>query len=166
MKDTEKHMTDKIKIAKSIMYGRYCENKDRSIEISKIFTMAMKHARKIMNLPESLQFEIRPIRGNVTGYYNNSSKTIALDPRDRTLGAILSTIMHELVHAEQYHTGRLVNKEGVHTWNNEMSEQVSAIVSSASYKKYRTFPWEVEAYSRQEELATRVAAMIKEEENV
>ena len=166
MKDTEKHMTDTFKIADSIMYGRYGHMKAKSIEVAKLFKMATKHARKIMDLPETLGLEVRPIRGNVTGYYKNASRIIGVDPRDRTLGAILSTIMHELVHAEQYHTGRLAIKQGVHTWNNEMGDQVTAIVSSSSYKKYRAFPWEVEAYSRQEDLAARITAMIKEEENV
>jgi hypothetical protein len=63
-----------------------------------------------------------------------------------------------MVHAEQYHQGRLKNeyisgKGWVHEWNSELNTN-----KGTTYRAYRNQPWEVEAFDRQEGLAKIVAA--------
>jgi hypothetical protein len=71
---------------------------------------------------------------------------------------LIIALAHEMVHAEQYHQGRLKNeyisgKGWVHEWNSELNTN-----KGTTYRAYRNQPWEVEAFDRQEGLAKIVAA--------
>jgi hypothetical protein len=79
--------------------------------------------------------------------------------------SILTTLCHELVHAEQHHEGRLdiqyertgTSKNGfptyewVRRWNGEVHQAPSAAYSGFG-TAYRELPWEAEAFGRQNEL--------------
>lgn len=149
-------MTDTIKIADSILYGRYQRHKDQAKKVFNLIDMAMPHARKLLDLPDNINFVIRPNGGKYNGSYNYKGRRVNIDPRRENLGTILSTICHELVHAEQYHTGRL-SKSGIATslWNGEAVKN-----KGTTYKAYRNQPWEIEAFDRQEDLAKQITAMI------
>ena len=69
--------------------------------------------------------------------------------------------MHELVHAEQFHQGRLKLKSGMYHWNDEPHK-----VGNDTYAKYRARPWEAEAFERQADLALKVSLMMVEEAKV
>ena len=73
----------------------------------------------------------------------------------------LEVIAHELVHAEQYHTGKLkkkyVQRKGwLHHWNGSPGKK------GTTYKAYRDQPWEQEAWSRQMYLAEKVCSILEE----
>jgi hypothetical protein len=156
-------MTDTIKIADSILYGRYQQHKDQAKKVASMIEMAMPHVRKLLNIPNGLLFVVRPNGGKYNGDYNERNKRIQVDPRRKNLGTILSTIMHELVHAEQYHTGKLSRSQHFNPpfWNGEAVDN-----KGTTYEAYRKLPWEVEAFGRQEELAETVAKAISMEYKV
>lgn len=152
-------MTDTIKISDSIRYGRYQHMKAQAQAIFNLIDRAMPHARKIMDLPDSLNFIIRPMGGKYNGGYNFRYKQIGLDPRRSNIGTILSTLMHELVHAEQYHTGKLTQTNlRTQLWNGEAVNN-----KGTTYEAYRKLPWEAEAFARQEVLAKQITEMIEAE---
>ena len=73
----------------------------------------------------------------------------------------LEVIAHELVHAEQYHTGKLkkkyVQRKGwLHHWNGTPGKK------GTTYKAYRDQPWEQEAWNRQMYLAEKVCSILEE----
>ena len=148
-------MADLVTIADSILYGRYKQFRTFSGQIAQLSMEAVKHARTFMDLPESLRFHIRPLGGKYNGVYINYFDRVELDPRRKNLGVVLSTIMHELVHAEQFHTGRLKLTAGTYHWNDEAVKKLGN-----SYEEYKNRPWQTEAFTRQDELAKKITAMI------
>lgn len=154
-------MSDRVSIADSIRYGRYKAYLPNANRIADLVTKAMPHARKMLVLPEHIVFHIRPLGGKYNGVYMNFFNKVELEVRRTNLGSILETIMHELVHAEQFHQGRLKLKSGMYHWND-----VAHKVGNDTYAKYRARPWEAEAFERQDQLAVAVALKMAEESNV
>jgi hypothetical protein len=73
----------------------------------------------------------------------------------------LEVLAHELVHAEQYMQGRLkkswMKKKGwVHQWNGNVNTN-----RGSTYQAYRNQPWEMEAWSRQADLAEKVCQILE-----
>lgn len=70
----------------------------------------------------------------------------------RSLGTILSTYAHELVHVDQFHTGKLeMIRPRVYQWYGDEIE----IPVDYSHEQYMNFPWEYEAFTRQFDLINR-----------
>lgn len=154
-------MADRVTIADSIRYGRYKPYLSNANGIAELVVRAMPHARKLLVLPEHIVFHIRPLGGKYNGVYMNFFNKVELEVRRTNLGSILETIMHELVHAEQFHQGRLKLKSGMYHWNDEPHK-----VGNDTYAKYRARPWEAEAFERQPDLALKVSLMMVEEAKV
>lgn len=154
-------MADRVTIADSIRYGRYKAYKGNADSIAELIAKALPHARKLLDLPEHLVYHIRPLGGKYNGVYMNFFSKIELEVRRTNLGSILETIMHELVHAEQFHQGRLKLKSGMYHWHDEPHK-----VGNDTYAKYRARPWEAEAFERQSDLALKVSLMIAKESGV
>lgn len=154
-------MSDRVTIADSIRYGRYRAYIGNANSIAELVTKALPHARKLLDLPEHLVYHIRPLGGKYNGVYMNFFSKIELEVRRTNLGNILETIMHELVHAEQFHQGRLKLKSGMYHWHDAPHK-----VGNDTYAKYRARPWEAEAFERQADLALKVSLMIAEADGV
>lgn len=150
-------MADLVTIADSIRYGRYKSFLVQAGKIADLVNQALPQARKILDLPEHLHFHIRPLGGKYNGVYLNFFNKVELEVRRTNMGSILETIMHELVHAEQFHLGKLKIKGGTYHWNDVATKLGN------SYESYRKRPWEAEAFSRQADLAMKVALMIAED---
>ena len=95
-----------------------------------------------------------------TANYCPNSKTMKIYAKNRALFDIARSIAHELVHAEQYHTGKLkkkyVQKKGwLHHWNGTPGKK------GTTYKAYRDQPWEQEAWNRQMYLAEKVCSILE-----
>jgi hypothetical protein len=120
--------------------------------------------RKTFNLPEQLRIRIAKTKGRSNrGSYSHGFKTVMIDPRE-SKKSLYQTVMHELVHAEQYHTGRLVhdvvvNNNGNVRWINEW-EGKPITSKGATYNSYRNLPHEKEAFARQETLGKKLAKAI------
>ena len=150
-------------IATSIKYGI---NKDLLFSASQILDFVNKaapHLKTLFSLPKKLDVVIRPIRaGKVTkihGRYIPDSKKIEINPRYGFSTAI-TTFMHELVHAEQFHLGALqfdyCKREFI--WKGVLTDNVKA---NKDFEKYLNLPWEQEAFARQNELAVAICNLTK-----
>lgn len=121
------------------------------------FKVAWRYARTLMDLTGKEMIIFKPIKGNYGGFYFNHNQRIYIDPR-RTFKAVVTTLMHELVHAEQYKQGRLKSSGGAFFWNGQLQVPVDPSVSVEAYKN---LPWEKEAYGRQDELTQKVLKVCK-----
>lgn len=152
-----------VKISASIKYGNYKQYlKGAQMQVD-LYKKVLPLAKKIMKLPKSVSLEVRPIKGRTQGLYFNARQGMEVDTRTKTLGDFLVTVMHELVHAEQYHTGRLkggyeYGKGYVNYWNGEANTGRGS--KGKTYSAYRKLPWEEEAWGRQEKLAQDVTKML------
>lgn len=141
---------DKVTISTSIKYGNYKRFLSRANEQAEFVKTVMPYARQLLTLPPLLGITVRPIRGRVNGTCNRFLK-IEMETRRKSMGDFLITLMHELVHAEQFFTGRLATGN---RWNGVEYKR------GTTYKKYRELPWEVEAWDRQEQLAKDVLGLM------
>jgi hypothetical protein len=66
------------------------------------------------------------------------------------LRMIDNTLIHELIHAEQYHENRLTHTDDKQ-WFKWKGEEVSN-----KYKNYFELPWEAEAYTRADILTPKI----------
>ena len=144
-------MSYKITFATSIKTGQsiYKPYKSRLPHYQRIinFAMTMIRDQKLIDYPDGIEIHVKPARPRSLGVYYSGRRLIHLNCR-LTLSTIISTLLHELKHSEQYFHGRLAQKFDNKTksymecWNGE------SIVSSfkkLSFKKYETLPWEIEA---------------------
>jgi len=146
--------SDKLVNKKASIYvsagASYSHKKNTSINVQ-LIEKCLPILSTLLKLP-SLSIRVAPIKAkNIKGYYQSESKLVTVDCR---LGPkeLIEVLSHELVHAEQYHSGRLVKKylkrKGwMHYWNGTVGSK------GTTYKAYRDQPWEMEAWGRQEELA-------------
>lgn len=78
--------------------------------------------------------------------------TITINPKAcKDIHQMAETIGHELVHAEQYMTGKLAIDAGYHRWNGQR-----VVCRGSTYAAYRNLPWEVEAFDRQKKNAEKI----------
>ena len=125
-----------------------------------IIQKTLPEFKKLLNLPNGLTFRVAPIKAKRTrGVYVVGERLVEIDPRQRATD-VLTTIAHELVHAEQYHEGRLkieyLRGHGqVHMWNGEFVTN-----KGSTYQAYRDQPWEKEAFERQVTIAEEVGRIL------
>ena len=147
-----------IKLSDGIAVSYYAYHNHRA-KVEPLVSMVKKAVpeyRKLLNFGK-VTIRIAPLKGIVRGRYWDSTSVVEIDSRLDPAIAI-ETLAHELVHAEQYHTGRLeqrkVNGKWMRSWQGEM------IKMSKSYEAYRALPWEAEAFGRQVELASAVRELV------
>ena len=109
----------------------------------------------LLDLPSGLNFRIARIKGSYSGKYASETKTVIISPLF-TWDSLINTLAHELVHAEQYHQGRLAHvfhkKKGwLHHWKGELNTS-----KGKTYNSYRNQPWEIEAFDRAPVLVRQV----------
>lgn len=150
---TDKHIGGGIYLSASSLLNKRYRNK--ALEVATVVNRSIHQFRKYLDFPKDIQIRIAPIKGTTNGRYYDGSKMVELDctlPWDKAL----EVFAHELVHAEQYKQGRLkqefVSGKGfVHSWNGSLNTN-----RGSTYRAYRNQPWEIEAWSRQAELAEKV----------
>ena len=152
---TDKHIGGGIYLAASCLLNKRYRN--QSLEVARVVNRSIHQFRKYLNFPKDVKIRIAPIKGSVNGRYNNNDKTVELDCKLKWDKA-LEVFAHELVHAEQYHEGRLKKqfirgKGFIHSWNGSKNHS-----KGTTYRAYRNQPWEIEAWSRQAELAEKVCS--------
>lgn len=77
---------------------------------------------------------------------------ILINPKAiKDLHQMAETIGHELVHAEQYMTGKLAIDGYYHRWNGQ-----KVVNRGSTYEAYRNLPWEKEAFARQSKHAEKI----------
>lgn len=149
--NTDKQITPSISMSLSAIYTHSKTSKEVLATVYK----AMPVLHKLLNIPQDVQIRICPIKAKRTnGRYMSGEKIAEIDCR-LTWEKALEVLCHEMVHAEQYHTGRLENVVGLRGWVHKWNGSVD-FNKGSTYKAYRNQPWEQEAWSRQAELCELV----------
>jgi len=102
---------------------------------------AFDECKKIFKV-ENVKLFVRNIRGGTQGFYQNSTKEVAVDIRDKTLEQIVSVIIHEMTHAQQYATKKLSQKGAKMVFD---SKEYKHVDSKKDFEAYQNLPWEIEA---------------------
>ena len=157
IKDTDKMVTKGVYMSLSAIYSHTKTAKVIALMVQR----TLPEFRKQLDLPRDVKFRIAPIKAkNTNGYYSVESKLATIDCRLGWAKA-LEVIAHELVHAEQYHTGKLKRtynqrKGWLHHWYGTPGKK------GTTYQAYRDQPCEQEAWNRQLYLAETVCRILEE----
>lgn len=140
-----------ITIATSVRYGNYKQHLNNALSFVDIIADTFSNICNYINLPRKLSIIIRPAReayGRAYYLKDPNTKTgreyvVEIDTRqDRD--QFEDTLLHELVHIEQFYEGRLDgSKPGHFKW---CKRDISFI--TASIEEYNDLPWEREANER------------------
>lgn len=146
-----------ITMSLSAIYNKRMNRQAKIVKL--VVQQALPCLHKLLDIPKNVAVRIAPIKARGThGRYINGENLCEIDCR-LSWDQALEVLCHEMVHAEQYHTGRLghtVDRRGpVHMWNGSIEYN-----RGSTYKTYRQQPWEIEAFSRQKELADKVNEML------
>ena len=119
---------------------------------------AFDECKKIFKV-DNVNLFVRNIRkASRVGYYQNSTKEIAIDIRRYDLKEIVSTIIHEMTHAQQYATKKLIQKsKKTVTFDGKNYNDIDA---NKDYEGYRNLTWEIEARKMQEKYIDKVMKAI------
>lgn len=122
-----------------------------------VITNVIRIASTIIELPEYIEIEFTKLRT----YYGE----LLLDPRfksrirlDESLSSreVIAPIVHELLHLNQVHTGRLRHaRHGVY-WN---GKHYDVRLDEKNHKIYSTFPWEVDVAEKQQKLLEQILSL-------
>ena len=153
---TDKHIGGGIYLsASSYLNKRYLPS---TLTVATVVNRSIDLFRNYLNFSKDVKVRITPLRGRDNGRCSGNG-VIELDCK---LGwsKALEVLAHELVHAEQYHQGRLKHKMSRGRWRPFWMGS-SAFSKGTTYQAYRKQPWEIEAWGRQEELAKKVDVDLK-----
>jgi hypothetical protein len=158
MKSTDKLVAPGLVMSLSAIYNKKLQKQAR--EVAVVVNKAMPVLKTLLSLPDDVTVRVAPIKARATnGRYFNGPRVAEIDCRLDWAKA-LEVLCHEMVHAEQYHTGRLektwARTGWTHKWNGSISFN-----KGTTYKAYRDQPWELEAWSRQAELAEQVCTILE-----
>lgn len=156
LKKTDRQVYPNVYMPLSAIYNPHY-TPERADAIACMIVKAMPVLKRILGL-QSFNVKVRvcPIkRKSVNGSYYYATQTAWVDFR-RSPRKVLETLCHEMVHAQQYISGRLVRSNNKHSlWDGQMIK-----ANPTSYAAYRALPWEAEAFERQAGLADLVEAEI------
>jgi hypothetical protein len=129
----------------------------RADRVQAIVEVAYPILKDMLDFDPGISIRIAGLKAkNVRGTYNHLDKVATIDYRILNDWTILEVLCHELVHAEQYHQGRLQNVWDTRSrsWRFEWSGEKTN--KGTTYRAYRNQPHEIEAFSRQTALAKEV----------
>lgn len=109
-----------------------------------------KNIKKFIKYSNEVTVFIKPIEQKTTlGRVNYIEKTIEIDPRF-TLIQLRKTLIHELVHYEQYRDNRLQIKNNIWLWEGKQYD------NTLNYESYKELPWEREARKRTKKIVNKL----------
>lgn len=125
---------------------------------AKILREFVKRIGVYLKIPKKVTIRIMKFRQPDThGEYCSSDKVICVSSSIIDNYEFLSNVLaHELVHAEQYHTGRLSYDNDTWIWKKGKGRVEVKQREMNRYDVYKSTPWEREAYTRQVELSDKV----------
>jgi hypothetical protein len=144
----------RFKVAHSCQYGKYKKLRTKIRAMSDLLEYNEPLIREMLDLPPNINFVFRPLSRLLNGQYSFTTNRVSINAK-LPVKYMMQVIFHELVHAEQYKTGRLRRelcnrkRKYVNIWNNQ---EMDLINFRKDYDKYRSLPWEMEAFTRETEL--------------
>jgi hypothetical protein len=145
-----------VSIANSVKYGNYKQYKGYSSILESEIELAEDKIRNEINLPEHVVIKLRPMR-NKLGQAVLISEKITVGSVDvnvrQTLPEFRDTLLHELIHIEQFYENRLEQCTNVnfYKWNG-----VEMFSKPTEYAEYIKLPWEREAMKRATKLISKI----------
>ena len=145
-----------ITIATSVRYGNYKEHHQNALSFAKVAAAYYEDIKQFIKLPKNVFLHLRPMRDAYgRAFYAKSENTthgkiyvIELDVR-QSFDLFKNTLIHELVHIEQFYQGRLKDAGPMHfKWNGKKT-----LIDTSTLDVYNNLPWEVEANIRAELLS-------------
>lgn len=145
-----------ITIATSVRYGNYKEYYSHTLYFVNILNDSFEDIKQFIRLPRNLSINFRPVRQaygrayfvNTKPFSTSRNYIVEIDVR-QDLKTFKHTLIHELVHIEQFYQGRLKDAGKMHfKWNGK-----KILVDNSSLEVYNELPWEVEANTRAELLS-------------
>lgn len=115
-----------------------------------IIQAAVKNSRLDLNLPELRSIRIRSNKSKSLNGWADVSNGHAIISINRSLkGAeLFCTVAHEMVHISQLLSGRLVTAApNLFIWDGKVTRLTDKKMAKMSPAKYRSLPWEAEAYA-------------------
>ena len=123
------------------------------------FIIAFDEIKKILKVNDDVKLLFNNIRKNsVQGMFTHNTKTIKIDLRCYDVTQIVSTIIHEMTHAQQVQDKKLVIDAKSQKWNGK------SIELAKSHEDYLNLPWEIEARKNEEKYINRVLTKIQKVE--
>ena len=158
IKKSDKQLGGGLYLAASCLYD--AKLRDKALLVATVVNRSIDEFRNFLEFPKDITIRICPIKGQSSGRYFSGEKLVEISSR-LPWDSALEVLAHELVHAEQYMQGRLkkswMKKKGwVHQWNGNVNTN-----RGSTYQAYRNQPWEMEAWSRQAELAEKVCQILE-----
>jgi hypothetical protein len=133
-----------ILVTSSSWYGN--DTRVRTRQLAPIADKTFQIVKRYLHLPSDCKVVIGRIRSNhILGQYFSDKKEAWVDPRSDNISKMIDTICHELVHANQYHSGML--KQGHEPtfhweWDNKKFK------NTTKHYIYHNWPWEIDARER------------------
>lgn len=117
----------------------------------------IKKASCYLELPTVVEIEFQDLGKNSYGETSIDNKRITLNFK-LELNDLLIPLLHELIHLEQIHTGRLArSKDGHYVWEGQVF-YVNPL--DMSYEDYRQLPWEFDSDKKQQKLLISLLGQI------
>ena len=134
----------------------YTENDNTKLFEHRLFSIVVRASKiihKFLVLPPNQKIVIKQLTG-AYGEFHMASQIIYINPNHRSYPEIISTLCHEAVHSEQYFLQRTSLLER----DNQAHIQFDGILYEFQLSELGNsdFPWEIEAYARQDMLAYQV----------
>lgn len=141
----------------------YGSDKDRTRGFGRILQENWDIIRGVIDLPHPAILRLCHIRvsdtfGMCFGYGSDSPSTIFLDvrpDRNSSLSDLMTSLAHELVHAEQWARGDFTRVGDEISWKGEVVD-VRHALKFLDREEYESLPWESEAYGRQDDIADKL----------
>ena len=114
-------------------------SKERESVLLNIYTLA----KEVLSLPDYIEIEIESLAESV---YAESIANTRFKNRIRlndklTLTELIQPIVHELIHLEQIHMGRLsTNRQGHFIFDNKVYKNLDPL--KLTFEDYKNLPWE------------------------
>jgi hypothetical protein len=153
---TDKHIGGGIYLSASSYLNQ--RNLPGTLMVATVVNRSIDLFRKHLDFSKDIKVRITSLRGRDNGRCSDSG-VIELDCKLGWAKA-LEVLAHELVHAEQYHQGRLKHKMSRGRWR-QFWMGSSSYSKGTTYQAYRKQPWEIEAWGRQAELAEKVCVELE-----
>jgi hypothetical protein len=119
--------------------------------------LAFDECNKIFKV-DKVKLFVRNIRSKSTvGFYKNSNKEISIDLRSYDIKGIVSTIIHEMTHAQQHDTKKMFYTNKQVNFYGKLYNIVSA---EKDHEAYLNLPWEIEARKMQQKYLEKVMKVI------
>ena len=113
----------------------------------------VEEARPHITLPDIVEIEFQRMGPSMYGQTDVSRKRITIN-FDLDLNDIFIPLLHELIHLEQIHTGKLAkSREGKYVWEGAVYRVDPARML---YKDYNKLPWELDVAKKQQDLLEKL----------